>query len=219
MPFDFSSPSNSAGSEHSTGDLSDSPLESEDDVDSIDPPSEGDGDSSSSSTSSSSSSSRGLNLFATNESDQPLEDSDYPIKGVGEFQGCNSSSSATSSFPRVNSFSACKTSTNIGLVAVSSLAPGVEALPYTGDESELARRRSAGVYIFATSLGDHYASPVRTARIQAVDGLFGEDCDDGIDVRVDEDIHADTNMNFVWSLDGDFAGRKFHIGARSATNV
>lgn len=219
MPFDFSSPSNSAGSEHSTGDLSDSPLESEDDVDSIDPPSEGDGDSSSSSTSSSSSSSRGLNLFATNESDQPLEDSDYPIKGVGEFQGCNSSSSATSSFPRVNSFSACKTSTNIGLVAVSSLAPGVEALPYTEDESELARRRSAGVYIFATSLGDHYASPVRTARIQAVDGLFGEDCDDGIDVRVDEDIHADTNMNFVWSLDGDFAGRKFHIGARTGTNV
>jgi hypothetical protein len=147
-----------------------------------------------------------------------LESEEFPNKGVGVSSGCDSSAqlstTGVSSFPRVNSFSACRAGNNTAFVAVSSLRPDILALDPTDDAHEAARRLASRVYILPAELGNYYASSARLARVVAVGTSLGPDAPVGVDVRVDRDIQADTNMNFVWTLDGNFPSRKLHIGDR-----
>jgi hypothetical protein len=154
--------------------------------------------------------------IATSSND--LNNFAYPSKGLAEKTGCYDlvqvSSTSASNFPRINSFSACKTSKNMCLVAVSSISTNFASMAAESEE-EIQTLQSSKIYVIYSQLGEHFSTNVRKARVIQT----GTACDNGIDVVVDSDVFSDVGANFVWIVDGNFASRKLYISQRIEPNV
>ncbi len=169
---------------------------------------------------------------------EPINVVDYPSAGVGDITGCtdttaitftnriivssteSSSSSGFEEYFRVNSFSAAKMPNNGAIIAVASQDAGVDHLPLTNDAAELARREASRVHVIWTPLGK-YASVKRKAVVTGFSGDRSGDCQVGvvnIHIVNGSEFTEDTNLQYIWVLDGPLAGVKFRVVSQDDSN-
>lgn len=146
----------------------------------------------------------------------------YPSSGVGETVNENTKKlttsgdidftlSSTGDFARVNSYSACKISSNLGLVALSSQNKDLLTLENITDIEEIKRIKSSRVYVLLSQLESQHSAPFRFGRVTDINPTVG-DCSSGvISISVEQDIWNDTSLIYIWILDGSLKGRKFKI--------